>query len=236
MEEEVVSILPPIVADVLLILSIALGIILLVAFSYLWSARRQDREDIEKLMANMKDLSKKIKDLETSMNETSDSKKVEELPEVEPFGIAIDKKTESDKHNEEKTQQPWDSFIEDYNHIAKSMAVPGQLKACENFVKENGLKILIYDVNIKFIAAKNVSESRFWAWTMEGSNEYIVVPNPMITYDEELHNQPGMQKTFETNYENGKYNTYYVKNPAIFICNDKNEWQILELGILKLER
>ena len=217
------TILPPIVADVLLILSIALGIILLVAFSYLWSSRRQDREDIKNLMTNIKDISKKIKDLEASINEKSDLKKVEELPKVEPFGIPVEKKIEVEvKPSEKRTPQPWDTFIEDYNYIAKSMAVPGQLKACENFVKENGLKILIYDVNIKFIAAKNVSESRFWAWTMEGSKEYIVVPNPMIVYDEELNNQPGIQKTFKTNYENGKYNTYFIENPAIFICNDKN--------------
>ena len=230
MEESTVGILSPIIVDVLLILSIALGIILLIAFSYLWSTRRQDREEIERLSKHLKVLSKKITELEAA-NEKEIIPKTEELPKIEPFGVTVSK----DIH-EETEPHPWDSFIENYNHIAKSMAVPGQLKACEHFVKENELKILIYDVNIKFIAAKNVAESRFWAWTMKESNEYIVVPNPMIAYDEDLHEQPGMKKTFESNYENGKYNTYFVKNPAIFVCNDKNEWQILELGFIELER
>lgn len=232
MEEVPVEIISPTLSSILLFLSLALGVILLIAFAYLWSIRRQDREELERLSIIVKNLSKKIKELENPLDEKSDVKKVDTVLEAEPFGIPIDKDSSSSKN---EVQVSWESFIENYNHIAKSMAVPGQLKACENFVTENNLTILICGAKADFVLASSVAESRVWAWKMEGSDKYIVVPNPMIAYDEELHIHGGMKNIFKSNYESGIYGTYFVEKPAIFSCNDKNKWKILELGVVKLE-
>ena len=232
MEEASVEILSPVLSAILLFLSLALSVILLIAFAYLWSIRRQDREEIERLAVVVKNLSKKIKELENPLSEETHLKKVDTVLEAEPFGIPVEKNVPP---AETETEFSWDSFIENYNHIAKSMAVPGQLKACEHFVKENNLVTLICGANTKFVSASSVGESRVWALKMEGSEKYIVVPNPMIVYDEELHSHGGMRKIFTSNYENGIYTTYFVEKPAIFSCDDKNEWKILELGKIKLE-
>ena len=222
--------LSPFLSIALTFLSIALSVMLLIAMSYLWSTRKQDRDEMKILSANMKQLSKKVKELDAAINNENTIPKVDTVPSAEPFGIPIEQpKTVADK----KIVQPWATFLEDYNHIAESMAVPGQLKACENFVKENNLKILIYSGHMKFIDSLNVETSRFWAWQIE-NDRYAVVPNPMVTYDEELHSQAGMKETFASNYNNGKYKRYFVKLPAILSYTDENGWQLSEPGVMDL--
>ena len=233
MEEASVEILSPILSTILLFLSIALGVILLIAFAYLWSMQKQDREELERLSIIVKNLSKKIKELENPMPEKNDLKKIDKIVEAKPVEIPIEKNTSSSLKDD--SQSSWELFIENYNHIAKSMAVPGQLKACENFVAENKLTILICGSNAKFTLASSVSESRVWAWKWDENDKYIVVPNPMIAYDEELHIHGGMKKIFISDYKSGVYSTYFVEKPAIFACDKKNEWKILELGFIKLE-
>ncbi|MBR1396289.1 MAG: hypothetical protein IJ563_01985 [Selenomonadaceae bacterium] len=223
--------LSPFLSIALTFLSIALSVMLLIAMSYLWSTRKQDRDEMKVLSANMKQLSKKVKELDAVINNEKVVPKVDTVPSAEPFGIPIEQpKTVTDK----KIIQPWAAFLEDYNHIAESMAVPGQLRACENFVKENNLKILVYSGHMKFIDSSNVETSRFWAWQIEGGNKYAVVPNPMITYDEELHSQAGMKETFASNYNNGSYKRYLVKLPAILSYTDENGWQLSEPGVIEL--
>ena len=126
--------------------------------------------------------------------------------------------------------------MESYNHIAASMAVPGQLKACENFVIENRLKILVYTGSMNFVPAIDVKESKFWAWKIEEGNRFAVVPNPMAKYDEDLHSHSGMKETFASNYEKGSYTKYFVELPAILTYDESNKWKILEPGVIKLER
>ena len=238
MEEASVGILPPFLSDAITFLGVVLSIILLIAFAYIWSTQRQDREDIAKLSAGFKQLSKKVKVLEENSGQTTVVKQEENLPNAEPFGMAIEKKVqpvESEPiENENISKNVWETFLENYNHIAESMAVPGQLKACENFVSENNLKILAYIGNMKFILVSSVADSRFWAWQIEGSKKYVVVPNPMVTYDEELHSREGMKETFASNYEKGKYTKYFVKLPAIFSYNNENDWKIIEPGVINL--
>ena len=239
MEESAVGILPPALLDVLIFLSIVLSIILLIALSYVWSIQRQDRADIAKLSSSIKNLSKKIMELESANNKQDLKPDKEDVVKVISNDNSINSTIKTKSVVPEpvkKIENPWASFLEDYNHIAASMAVPGQLKACEKFVAENKLKILIYTGSMNFIFASNVAESKFWAWQIEEDNKFVVVPNPMIKYDEELHNIAGMKETFASNYENGKYTKYFVELPAILNCNENNKWNIVEPGVIKLER
>ena len=236
MDESQMGILPPFFSDSILFLSIVLSIILLIAISYIWSTQRQDRADISKLLTITKNLSNKVKDLEVICNEKSTNKEEERVVvpknSIEPSIVEAKKELNVQNQNSNK---PWKSFLEDYNHIAESMAVPGQLRACEKFISENKLKILVYIGSMNFGFASNVENSRFWAWQIEDSDKFIVVPNPMIPYDENLHNHAGMKETFASNYENGKYKKYFVELPATLNFNENNEWQLLEPGVIKLE-
>ena len=251
MEEAPVGILSPFFSDLLTLLSIVLSVILLIALSYIWSTQRQDREVISRLSTLVKNLSTKIKELENlsnekSMpNETDTPKEIEKISKSIPMDIPNipDKPDKPVKEVQEVTEeQPkipkalWATFLVDYNHIAESMAVPGQLKACENFVAENKLKILVYAGNMNFVAAPNVNESRFWAWKIEDVNKFAVVPNPMIKYDEKLHSHSGMKETFASNYESGNYTKYLVELPAILDCDENGKWKILEPGVINLRR
>ncbi|MBR1727995.1 MAG: hypothetical protein IJ728_00490 [Selenomonadaceae bacterium] len=239
MEETSSGLLPPILSDIFIFLGVVLSLILLIAFAYIWSTQRQDREDIRRLFFDMKNLSQKVKDLETGLTGKSEVKKDEpkampeiKLPEPEPKQIVDKKKLIP----EEKISHIWDEFLENYNHIAESMAVPGQLRACENFVSENALKILVYIGSMKFSFASNVQDSKFWAWKIESSDKYAVVPNPLTPYNDELHNKAGMKETFASNYEIGSYKKYFVELPAILVYVGKNEWKISEPGVIRLER
>ena len=241
----------------LMFLSLVLNFMLLIGFSYLWSTRKQDRDDLTKLSAEVRVLTKDFKQFGVASLDSSSTKKVDKVPDAEPFGISVDKSNDKlveqsagkedgkpvDREKEtppppteNSNARPWVSFLEDYNHIAASMAVPGQLRACENFVAENSLKILAYIGNMQFIPSATVKDSRFWAWQIEGSAKYAVVPNPMIPYDEDLHSHEGMKETFASNYESGKYTKYIVDLPAILIYSNKNDWKISEPGVMKLER
>ena len=239
MEETPVGILSPFFSDLLTLLSIILSVILLIAISYIWSVQRQDREVIEKLSTLVKNLSTKIKELEAMSNEKNTPKETEKISETIPMEIPTKPSIEIQETIDEQPKIPkalWTGFLENYNHIAASMAVPGQLKACENFVAENKLRILVYTGSVDFIAAHNVEESRFWAWKIEGSDRFVVVPNPMIKYDENLHSHAGMKESFASNYDNGSYTKYFVELPAILNHDETGKWKILEPGVIKLER
>ena len=242
MEEVPVGILSPLVSDSITLLSIVLSIILLIALSYIWSIQRQDREDIKNLSNIVKGLTKKIKELEGVHEEKNIPVGTEKILKDVPMNIPtvssepVIEPQQPIKEQVKVSTNPWADFLESYNHIAASMAVPGQLKACENFVVENKLKILVYTGSMNFTSAADVEESRFWAWKLEESNKFVVVPNPMIKYDEDLHSHSGMKETFASNYENGNYRKYFVELPAILTCDENKNWKILEPGVIKLER
>ena len=236
MEEATTGILPAFLSDILMFLGVVLSLILLVVISYIWSVQRQDREDISKLSSDFKQLSKKVKFLEDASNEKITTKTVSKSETSDNESLFEDSNDIKKQPIENKIKPVWDTFLENYNHIAESMAVPGQLKACENFVADNDLKILVYTGDMKFVFVSRVVDSKFWAWRIEESTKYVVIPNPMITYDEHLHIHEGMKETFASNYENGKYTRYFVQLPAIFNYDKENGWKILEPGVIKLER
>ena len=158
------GILSPVLSDVLTFLSIILSIILLIVVSYLWSIKKRDGEDLDKMESELKKLAGKIRELEDKISTaTRPVKKVEEVPKITPFGIDPEQPRPSlvDKKPDGKA---WSSFVENYNLIAASMSVPGQRKACEKFVADNGLRMLMYGGMMTFLPAVDVEESDYWAW------------------------------------------------------------------------
>ena len=117
------------------------------------------------------------------------------------------------------------------------MAVPGQRKACEKFVDDNGLKMLMYGGMMTFMQAVDVEESNYWAWKIpETQNQYAVVPNPMKPCDDDIYSRGGLKETFASNYKNGTYKKYAVTLPAIFLCSAGENWHLKQPGTLNLER
>ena len=234
MEQQAVqTLLPPMLSDMITLLGIVLSVLLLVAVAYLWTTRQQTDSEVKKVREEMKKLSKRITDLDQKVAELKIRKTVSELPPIEPFG----KKFGEPEEPVAAPEKPWKKFIEAFNFLAASMQVPGQLKACEKFVGDNSLRMLAHGGMItKFLPAQDVEDSNFWAWKIPETNQYAVVPNPLIPCDNNLYEKSGMKETFALNYEEGTYKKYVVKLPAIFVCGDANSWQIREPGVIDLER
>ena len=232
MEETVTQgILPPVMADVLLFLSLAISIILMFAFAYLFA--RNPVGEIRQLENKVKKLSADLKELEDKVKNIKPQKVVDTVPAAEPFGINP-KMPREDPNDKSKL---WKKFVENYNFIAASMSVPGQLKACKKFVEENGLRMLQYTGMMNFIPALEVEESNYWLWKMSpDSNLYAVVPNPMKPCDEELYERGGLKMVFAMNFKDGTYKKYVVDTPAIFTIDGSNHWKLQDPGVIDLAR
>lgn len=223
---------PPLMSDMMTLLSIALNILLMFAVAYLWATRNagNNLKDVEE---KIKKQANRIKKLEESVQEIKPHKVVDTVIEAEPFGI---------KPNEPR-EEPMDisviglqKFIEAYNHIAASMSVPGQLKACEKFVGDHGLRMLLYGGVMTFLPALDVEESNYWAWKIpEEQHLFAVVPNPMKPCDSNLNERGGLKMTFTTNFQDGVYKKYTVDTPAIF-SDEGNTWHLRNPGVLDLAR
>lgn len=141
----------------------------------------------------------------------------------------------------EENAPPWKQFVDDYNNLAASMDVPRAMQACENFVKTHNLATLIYyerdkvTDQMKFVMVKEVHQSVYWAKMVPGeTGRYVVVPNPLATYNNDLHENGGMKETFASNYEKGGlYRQYQVKLPAMFKATLGN-WRVDKPGLLRL--
>ena len=117
------------------------------------------------------------------------------------------------------------------------MMVPGQLKACQKFVEDNGLRMLKYAGMMNFIPALDVEDSNFWLWKISPDlNQYAVVPNPMKPCDNELYERGGLKIVFAMNYKDGIYKKYVVDTPAIFTIDNSNQWKLQDPGVVDLER
>ena len=231
MEEVSQGIIPPIIADVLVLLSLALNFVLMIAVAYLFATKSQDGK-FNQLDKNIKKVAKDLKNLETKVSEIKPHKVVDTVPQAVPFGI------DTSKPRVEENSDPsskWASFVENYNYIAASMAVPGQRQACEKFVNDNGLKMLMYGGMMTFLPAFDVEESSFWAFKISDT-DYAVVPNPMKPCNDEVYNRGGIKETFAINFLDGVYKKYIVSVPAIFTLSSANQWLVKEPGVAKLER
>lgn len=231
MEETAVQgILPPMMSDILILMNIAMSVVLMFACAYL--ATRNQNSEIRQLNDKIKKLSQEIKSLDERIGRPQ--KKVDTVIEAEPFGIS----TKFPRQDPNETKMGvWEKFVENYNLIAASMMVPGQLKACQKFVEDNGLRMLQYSGMMNFIPAAEVEESNYWLWKMPNEkNLYAVVPNPMKPCDEELYERGGLKMVFAINYKDGTYKKYIVETPAIFSTDSSNHWKLKDPGVVNLER
>lgn len=225
------GILPPIMTDMLLMLNLVLSVILMFAVAYLLMTRQQN-DKIRKINDRLKKISNELKLLDGKIRDMKPPRKVDSVPAAEPFGI------NPNEPREEMSESSgvWRRFVEDYNHIAASMQVPGQLKACQKFVEDNGLRLLQYSGMMNFTPALDVEESGYWLWKFPDSNQYAVVPNPMKPCTEEVYERGGLKIVFAMNYKDGIYKKYVVDTPAIFSIDGANHWQVKDPGVIDLER
>lgn len=230
MEETATGILPPMMSDVLLFLNIAISVMLMFAVAYLIT--RNNNSELRQMDGKIKKLTQEVKALEEKLREKP-HKTVDTVPEAEPFGI----NPRQPREESEDMSKLWKTFIEDYNHIAASMLVPGQLKACQKFVEENELRMLQYSGMMNFIPTTEVDESNYWLWKIPQQQKlYAVVPNPMKPCDEELYERGGLKMVFAINYKDGIYKKYVVETPATFTIDSSNRWTLKDPGVVGLER
>lgn len=232
------GIISPVLSDTLLFLNIALSIILLFAFAYLWTTRHQTGE-IGRLNDKIKRLSADLKELSERVDNIKIPQKVETVPEPAPFGLDIGARKEQAAAAAARAkipvgEQAWSRFVDDYNYIAASMQVPGQLAACQRFVDENELRTLRIGITGNLLPVTTIEESLLWAWKSPKGNNYAIVPNPMKVCTGELYDE--MKMIFAMSYENGIYKKYIVKIPAIFIIDERSHWQLKDPGVVELAR
>lgn len=230
------GIISPVLADTLLFLNLTLSVFLLAAFAYLWATRHQTGE-IAQLKDRVKKLSNQIKALEEKIKEAPPPKKVDTLPEPDAFGMDFSKKNKPAVAPKIPVgNQVWSVFVAEYNHIAGSMLVPGQIEACQKFVGENNLRLLMCGLIGNFIGTNSVEESNFWAWKISDTKNFAVVPNPLKPCTGELYEDYGLKSVFAMNFENGIYKKYEVKVPAIFTAEENKNWQLKDPGVVELSR
>ena len=235
------ALLTPETANMLIILSLALNLVLLFGFAFLWATRRRE-EQVTALEKSVQKLSNSVKQLEKRIEEKN-PRVVHTLPDMKPFGMDFD---ENSVEERKAAQAPaaeedsayaatWEKFIAGYNMLAGSMNVPKQLEACEKFVYDNSLRMLLYGGAMNFLPAIEVSESNYWAWKIpDTKNIYAVVPNPMRPCDKVVYESGGLKQIFDTNYQGGVFRKYVVERPATFVST--NNWELQERGKLELEK
>ena len=233
MEETTVQgFFPPMMSDMLIMLSIVLNVILMFAVAYLMLTRNQDGK-FRQLDDRIKRVANDLKILDEKVRGMKPPKKVDTVPEAQPFGI----NPNAPREDPSDPSGIWKRFVDNYNFLAASMMVPGQLKACQKFVEDNGLRMLKYAGMMNFIPALDVEDSNFWLWKISPDlNQYAVVPNPMKPCDNELYERGGLKIVFAMNYKDGIYKKYVVDTPAIFTIDNSNQWKLQDPGVVDLER
>ncbi len=232
-----VGFLPPVLGDILGILSLVLSVLLMCVVAWLWLSGQQQKtalKKISRLTTEVAQLSKRISELESRLN-----------PTVAPAPEPEQKKTQENSPSPAgKKEAVWQSFLENFNHLAHSIDIPAADKACANFIAMNKLTLLYCQNHAansngnpapEFATAKNMESSTFWAYLLPGSaDRYAVVPNPLNPYQQELHEEGGMKETFASNYELGTCRHMAVKLPAL-LRNNGSEWMIDQPGVIHLE-
>ena len=220
------ALFPPLVADVLLILTGVISIVALVSAAYGWSIIINGRKEVDKIVMLEDELKKtqhELSALSMRLKENSRPEKTVTIPtEVPPV---------------------WQAFLADYNSLAISMDVPKADQACDAFARNYGLTLLICVDHAaqengqtvpKFAPVEQIMASQYWVWQLpEKTDEYIAVPNPLHPYDQQLHAEGGMKETFASNYEQGSYHTIHVKLPARFQKKD-GAWKISQPGVIQV--
>lgn len=222
-------------SNVLNFLSLGLGVVLLLAVAYLWSSNNRKTFELQQVQTDLQKLKKKLKTLEEKVREIREPQVIADVPDVEPFGLALEERKEA-RITPLAPQKMWMNFVQTYNEFAGNLSSPGQLRKCENFVRENKLKILTYGSSMNFKPAIDVKDSIYWAFKCSG-DEFAVVPNPLNPCDDTLVAFGGMKEIYELNYQDGVYEKYFVKSPAIFTYDESTkDWILKSTGVVNLER
>lgn len=228
------TIMSPQMTDALNYLGLGLSILLLIVVAYLFIANSRKSDEIAKLQKEVARLRRDVNGLDERVNQIRQPKIIEDVPQVEPFGIDFSTPNPG-RMTPLEPQKPWLDFVAQYNELAETMSKPGQLKKCERFIHEHKLRILTYGGAMTFRPAIDAKDSSYWAFKCS-SEEFAVVPNPMKPCDEEFYAHGGMKETFALNYKDGIYRKYFVKLPALFEYDPTHGWKLTDSGVVNLER
>ena len=232
---------PPLVAGVLIVLIGVLSVVSLVGVAYNWSVIISGRKQFNKIAELEKEvaaLKQDVKVLKARLSAEATAAQAEaEAKEAEQA-------LEQEAILAEKQKEVWHAFLADYNNLAASMDVPKAQQACEAFVKTNELEVFVCtdhaaqengQVMPQFAAVEDIAQSTYWAWPVpEAVGAYIVVPNPLHPYDQQLHNEGGMKETFASNYEQGECREIQVRLPAKFQKRN-GQWKIIQPGVIRIK-
>ena len=231
------ALFPPMAAHILLIFVGAISMVALVGIAYNYSLTRSTREKI----ARVEELERDVKILQRDIKVLQDRLPKDAIPDNTDTKPAVDKAAGGAMAGNVK-QEVWQGFVDDYNNLANSMNIPKAAEACENFVRNNKVQLLVCVESQKaedgktlvYTAVDNVESSRYWAWNVTGKpDDFAVVPNPLIEYNEELHHKGGMKETFASNYETGSFKQVQVKLPAHFTLR-QGKWVIVQPGVIRV--
>ena len=234
----------PMIADTVLILVGVISLVALVGISYNYSLMFNARGKIAKIEA----LEQELKILQRELKELKSQMVKYQFKEAAPIDKGVPKSAvntaAAGAAESPLKQEVWQAFVDDYNNLARSMDVPKADKACESFVRNNRLHLLICvepsDMENGggtplYAPVDEVELSNFWAWQVPGKADvFVVVPNPLVEYNEELHNHKGMKETFASNYEKGNFKQLQVKLPAQFMQR-LGAWKIVQPGVIKVQ-
>lgn len=227
MEES--AMVSPIFSDALNFLALGVSVVLLFAVAYLWSSNNSKTLELSRIQEELKKMKRTLAKVEAKVSELREPTVVSAVPQIDAFGVS------QASDNQSLLQSVWADFVEEFNGLAGEMALPGQLKKCERFIRDNNLKILTYGGSMTFRPAIDAKDSGYWAFKCRG-DEYAIVPNPMKPCDEDLHAHGGLKELFALNYDGGVYRGYFVKLPALFSHDPNRGWVLKNPGVVNLER
>lgn len=227
---------PPLVAQVMLVLVGVIGIVSLVVGAYNWSILISGRKQFQKIEVLEQESAKLQRDVKALNNRLVECERKLAAPK-EPAPVP-------DGPLAEEPEELWSEFLNDYNSLAASMDVPKALNACATFAETYKLSFLICvdhaarengQIAPKFMPVDQLEHSTYWCWPVPNTTgAFVVVPNPLKAYDEELHNEGGMKETFASNYEAGSCKDIRVRLPAKFQQQNGN-WKVIQPGVIKVK-
>ena len=234
----------PMVANIIIILAATISLVALVGVAYNYSILISNRDKfakIDKFEHELKSLQQDVQEIRKHMTKA-------QLQAAAPIdkGVPVTAVNTQKNKTADKELQPevWQQFVDDYNNLAKSMNVPKAEEACENFARDYKLHLLICvepeaqsagSATPVYAPVDKVNLSNYWAWNVPGQPEdFAVVPNPFVEYNEKLHHEGGMKETFASNYETGSFREIQVKLPAHF-SQRLGAWKIVQPGVIRLK-
>ena len=132
------ALFPPMAAHILLIFVGAISMVALVGIAYNYSLTRSTREKI----ACIEELERDVKILQRDIKVLQDRLPKEAMPDNTDTKTAMDKAAGAAIAGNVK-QEVWQEFVDDYNNLANSMNIPKAAEACENFVRNNKVQLLV---------------------------------------------------------------------------------------------